>query len=80
MTRQLAGLASAILLSLNAQAQTSTPPAAPPQPTPQVAPALTSAPLTPAQLQDIATLLTGKEPATGLPAAIRDNLKWKIYT
>lgn len=36
--------------------------------------------LTPAQLQDVATLLTGNEPATGLPSAIRDNLKWKIYT
>jgi len=36
--------------------------------------------MTPAQLQDIALLLIGKEPATGLPSAIRDNLKWKIYT
>lgn len=36
--------------------------------------------LTPAQLQDVATLLIGKEPASGLPSAIRDNLKWKIYT
>jgi hypothetical protein len=36
--------------------------------------------MTPAQLQDMATLLTGKEPASGLPNAIRDNLKWKIYT
>ena len=36
--------------------------------------------LEPAQLQEVATLLTGREPAAGLPIAIRDNLKWKIYT
>lgn len=36
--------------------------------------------MTPAQLHDMALLLTGKEPATGLPSPIRDNLKWKIYT
>lgn len=38
-------------------------------------------PATPsAEIRDVATLLTGKTPASGLPAPVRDNLKWNIYT
>ena len=69
--RQLTALFSmfAVTLSINAQSPSGSvaPPAAPPA---------LSAP----QLQDLATLLTGKEPASGLPSAMSDNLKWKIYT
>ncbi len=36
--------------------------------------------LTPAQLRDMATLLSGQEPSGGLPNPVRDNLKWQIYT
>ena len=69
--RQLSALFSmlAVTLSLHAQSPSSS----------VTAPAATPA-LSASQLQDLATLLTGKEPASGLPSAIRDNLKWKIYT
>lgn len=78
MTRPLIGLFAALTLSLGAQAQTTGTTPSPLAPSPV---SLASAPTpTPGQLQDIATLLTGKEPASGLPDAIRDNLKWKIYT
>ena len=84
MTRPLVGLLVALTLSLGAQAQTAVTATPAVVPAPQ-APATSRAPdattpYTPSQLRDIATLLTGKEPASGLPAAIRDNLKWKIYT
>lgn len=32
------------------------------------------------QLQEIATLLTGKEPSSGLPSNVNGNLKWNLYT
>lgn len=32
------------------------------------------------QLQEIATLLTGKEPPSGLPSNVNGNLKWNLYT
>lgn len=37
-------------------------------------------PLTAAHLQDVAVLLTGKEPATGLPSRVDGSLKWKLYS
>ena len=36
--------------------------------------------LTPAQYDDVATLLIGKTPASGLPAAIGQSQKWATYT
>ena len=69
--RQLSALFSMLVVTLSLHAQS---------PSSSVtAPAATPA-LSASQLQDLATLLTGKEPASGLPSAIRDNLKWKIYT
>jgi hypothetical protein len=69
--RQLTVLFSMLVVTLSLHAQS---------PSSSVtAPAATPA-LSASQLQDLATLLTGKEPASGLPSAIRDNLKWKIYT
>lgn len=67
MTRQIAILFLALSLNAGVQAQSVT----------STAP---SAGLTSAHLQDMATLLTGKEPASGLPGTVRDNLKWQIYT
>ena len=82
MARPLTGLLTAMTLSLGAQAlaQTTATPLAAPVVSQALASPDATVPLTPAQLQDIATLLIGKEPASGLPAAIQDNLKWKIYT
>lgn len=82
MTRPLSLLLTVMTLSLGAQAlaQTTATPLAAPVLTQALASPDAAVPLTPTQLQDIATLLTGKEPTTGLPAAIQDNLKWKIYT
>lgn len=69
--RQLSALFSMLVVTLSLHAQSPSGSV--------VAPAATPA-LSASQLQDLATLLTGKEPASGLPSAIRDNLKWKIYT
>jgi hypothetical protein len=77
INRQTLGLWLALTVSAFAHAQQPSGPTASPQ---AAAPALTTPTQTAAQLHDIATVLTGKEPASGLPAPIRDNLKWKIYS
>ena len=79
MTRPLFALLATIALTFSVHAQTPVPAPAVQQTLKTVEPLDSTTTLSPAQLQNISTLLTGDEPASGLPAAIRDNLKWNIY-
>ncbi|MFM7011497.1 MAG: hypothetical protein ACKO0Z_19575, partial [Betaproteobacteria bacterium] len=46
----------------------------------QTTPATTSGLLTAAQYDDVATLLIGKTPTSGLPSALSQSQKWATYT